>query len=114
MRNMSFALTTEQMRNRSKNVTRRIGWRKLKAGDRVQAVVKGQGIPKGGKVERICEIEIVSNSAESLDCILLYPQSEVAREGFPNMTQAQFVEMFCKHNQCVPHIPIQRIEFKYV
>lgn len=38
MRNMSFALTTPQILNRSKTVTRRAGWSFLKPGDIVCAV----------------------------------------------------------------------------
>ena len=49
MRAMSFMLTTEQMRNRSKSVTRRLGWNTLKPGDRIIAAVKCQGLGKGGK-----------------------------------------------------------------
>jgi hypothetical protein len=44
---MSFALTTEQVRNRTKTVTRRVGWRFAKVGDVVQPVVKAQGLKKG-------------------------------------------------------------------
>lgn len=60
MRNMSFSLTTPQMRDRTKTLTRRLGWYSLKPGDRVQAVVKGMGLKKGEKVERLCVIEVVS------------------------------------------------------
>lgn len=37
-RNMSFALTTSQIRDRSKTVTRRFGWWFLVPGDQVWAV----------------------------------------------------------------------------
>lgn len=50
---MSFALTTDQVRRRTKTVTRRMGWRRLKPGTLLQPIVKGQGIPKGGHVETI-------------------------------------------------------------
>jgi len=111
MRNMSFALTTAQMRARTKTVTRRLGWDDLKPGDRLCAVVKGQGIPKGGKVERICVIECVSNRKEMLCSIT---SAEVLREGFRVMSPADFVEMFCRHNRCDPRDFVNRIEFKYV
>lgn len=32
-RNMSFSMTTEAVRNRTKTVTRRLGWEFLKPGD---------------------------------------------------------------------------------
>ena len=50
-RNMSFAMTTEQVRNQTKTVTRRQGWRFLNAGDILQPVVKGMGLKKGEKKE---------------------------------------------------------------
>src|SRR4051812_15043835 len=53
VRNMSFALTTAQVRARTKTVTRRGGWLFAKVGDVVQPVVKSQGIKKGEHVEKI-------------------------------------------------------------
>ncbi len=47
---MSFRLTAEQMRARTKTVTRRLGWSSLKPGDIVQPVEKAQGLRKGEKV----------------------------------------------------------------
>jgi hypothetical protein len=111
MRNMSFALTTPQMRARTKTVTRRLGWSFLKPGDRVQAVVKGMGLKKGEKVERICVIEVVSTRAEFLCRIT---DEDVVAEGFPGMTRVQFMEMFAAANGCVTYTPVNRIEFKYV
>lgn len=43
MRSMSFMLTTRQIRERSKDVTRRLGWEKLKPGDRLHAMRKVHG-----------------------------------------------------------------------
>lgn len=117
MRNMSFSLTTPQIRARSKTVTRRMGWGFLKPGDRLCAIVKGQGLKKGEKVERLCIIEVVSNRSEPL-CQLtnvpLYGVSELFREGFPNMMPHEFVDMFCKANACKAWHTVNRIEFKYV
>lgn len=112
MRNMSFALTTEQIRNRTKTVTRRLGWKRAKPGDVVQPVVKGQGIPKGGKVEKIGgPIRITTVSREVLGDIS--PQ-DVYREGFPHMTPREFVAMFKKHNGGLRDQVVTRIEFEYV
>ena len=38
MRHMSFALTTKQIKSRTKTVTRRLGWTFLKPGDLIQPV----------------------------------------------------------------------------
>ena len=70
MRNMSFSATTEQIRNGTKTVTRRLGWTFLKPGDVVMACVKCQGLKKGEKVEKIRPIRIVSVRKEPLSICL--------------------------------------------
>lgn len=121
MRNMSFMLTTKQVRDGTKTVTRRPGWKFLKPGDRVMACVKCQGLGAGGKIERIREIEILSNRREPLATMLdfprqyLYAQEEMIREGFPGRDPAEFALMFCKmYKGMTLLIPISRIAFKYV
>lgn len=117
-RNMSFFLTQHQVRDQSKTVTRRLGWDFLKPGDIVNACVKCQGLGKGGKIERICQIKIKSTRNELL-CEMSnrergYGRFEVIHEGFPEKTAAQFVEMFCEHMNCGPRSIVNRIEFEYV
>ena len=68
-RNMSFSLTTGQIRNRTKTVTRRNGWWFLKSGDIVNVVEKAMGSKKGEKIKRICQIRIISTWAEPLSAI---------------------------------------------
>src|SRR5690348_13365785 len=85
-RNMSFALTTRQMRERIKTVTRRMGWLTLKPGDIVQAVVKCQGLKSGEKVEKITLLRVLDVRREPLRRMLDdldYGFAETAREGFP-------------------------------
>lgn len=113
-RNMSFFHTTPQVRDKTKTVTRRDGWWHLVPGQRFWAIVKGQGLKKGERVEKICLLECVSNRRERLDAILGYPADETAREGFPHMTPQQFIEMFCRNMNVAPGTMINRIEFKYV
>lgn len=117
MRNMSFFLTTVQMREGTKTVTRRLGWSDLEPGEHFMAVVKGQGIPKGGKVERIYECVCVNNRPEKLLLMIANPRygkREAILEGFPQMSGREFVKMFCEHNECEPDEVINRIEFKPV
>src|SRR4051812_32985645 len=93
VRNISFALTTEQVRNRTKTVTRRIGWAFLQPGDLLQPIEKGQGIQKGGKVVRIGgPIRVVSVSGEWMSDFRhrADAQEECRREGFPTMTPNEF------------------------
>jgi hypothetical protein len=111
MRLMSFRLTVEQMRARTKTVTRRFGWWGLKAGDLVQPVLKAQGIPKGGHVEKIGEpIRVLSTRVERLDAIAA---DECRREGFPELTPAEFVVMLCVHTGCCSADLVNRIEFEF-
>jgi hypothetical protein len=112
-RNMSFSLTTDQIRNRSKTVTRRLGWANLKPGEIVNACVKCMGLKPGEKIERICQIRIVSNEPEVLTDIQDKPD-DCAKEGFPNMTPRQFLAMFEKNMRCISYTVVNRIEFEYV
>ena len=110
-RNISFAMTTEQVANRSKDVTRRFGWWFLKPGDQLCGVKKAMGLKKGEKIERLCLIEVVSVRKEPLNAIT---QEDVIREGFPDWTPTDFVDFIVGHYRCPPDKPINRIEFKYV
>lgn len=117
MRNMSFALTTEQVRRREKTVTRRLGWATLKPGTLIQPVVKGMGLGKGGKVETIGgPIRVVSVTREPLNAMDNEHRGtvEAKLEGFPEMTGYEFVTMFCEHNRCDDRAEVTRIEFEYL
>jgi hypothetical protein len=111
MRHMSFALTTPQFIARTKTVTRRLGWESLMPGDVVMGVEKGQGLKKGEKVRRLGAIRIKDVRGEQLDAIT---QDDVIKEGFPEMTPNEFVDMFCRANRVWPRIVVTRIEFEYV
>ena len=88
MRNMSFALTTEQIRARTKTVTRRLGWEFLKPGDLVQAVVKCQGLKKGEKVEPLAELRIVAVRRESLNADAARSEIRRSRDGARGISRA--------------------------
>ncbi len=119
MRNMSFSMTTEQILNGSKGVTRRLAWLKLvgKTGISLQAIKQGMGLKKGEHPEKLRVIRTISSRMEPLNLMIddwLYGEREVIREGFPEMSPAEFVEMFCRHNKCRADRIINRIEFEYV
>ena len=110
-RNMSFILTTDQVRNRTKTITRRFGWWFLKPGDLVQPVVKSRGMKRGEKIKRIGEpIRIVGTRSEQLKHISL---DDVIREGFPDWTPEQFIDFFCQHAHCGSDAIVNVIEFEY-
>lgn len=111
MRNMSFALTTPQFLDGSKDITRRFGWRFLKSGDRVRAVEKGMGIPKGEKIKSLGVIEIVSIRQEPLNAIT---QEDCIREGFPDWSPEKFISFIMVHYGCKATDLINRIEFKRI
>lgn len=135
MRNMSFALTTEAVRKKTKTVTRRVGWQFLLPGDLIQAVEKCQGLKKGEKMRRLAVLRVETVRRERLDLMndeTGYGLREAALEGFPDLTGKQFVAMFCathtvpdtrpwglpkRRRQAFPMLPcdeVTRIEFTYV
>ena len=112
MRNISFALTTDQVRSRTKTVTRRLGWQQLQPGTLLQPVVKGMGLKKGERVEKIGgPIRVVRVDRVVLEDI---STTDVYREGFPTFTPRQFIRMFKQHNGCRRTALVTRIEFEYV
>ncbi len=111
MRNISFMLTEPQFLDGSKTVTRRVGWRTLQPGTRLLGVRKSQGLKKGEKAHALGEIEVLSVRRERLDAIT---EDDCKREGFPEMSPSQFVEMFCKAMSCKPETLVARIEFARV
>ena len=111
MKRMSFALTTEQIKNQTKTVTRRLGWNNLQPGDLIQPIVKGMGLKKGEKQELIgSPIKVKSISVQKLYQISF---EDVRHEGFPQMSQEGFIEMFCKANKCDRNTRVNRIEFEF-
>lgn len=112
---LSVMLTEPSVVDRTKSVTRRLGWRQLKPGDRLTLCRKVQGRRrKDGTVEplvRLAEVVVVDVRRERLDAITA---DDVVREGFPDDTPASFVEFFCTHMRCEPDTEVTRIEFEYL
>jgi hypothetical protein len=121
-RNISFRHTADQIRDRTKTVTRRLRWHHAKPGEILNACVQLQGLKKGDKVEKICQIRIVSVRRERLDDLLISKDNiaptvgrrEVDKEGFPNLPIEDFVRMFCRINLCCRAQFVTRIEFEYI
>lgn len=105
-------LTQPQIADHSKTVTRRHGWRFLKAGDLLQGVNKAQGLKKGEHPVKLCVIRVERVTFEPLSNIDKY---DLIREGFPQMTMDEFIDMFIKsHKGVYPRSQVTRIEFSYV
>jgi hypothetical protein len=110
-RNMSFSMTKEQFKNRSKTITRRLGWWFLKPGDVVCGVEKAMGLKKGERIKRLGLIRIVDTRCEPLWAIT---PADVIREGFPEFTTTEFVNMLMKHHGVGRDVHVNRIEFEYI
>jgi len=116
-RNMSFALTTEQFKNRTKTVTRRKGWKFLKPGDVVMGCMKCMGLKPGEKLERLGLIRINDVRREPLYRMFEkhgYGLADTTREGFPSMGVLEFMDMFCDHMGGDYYQMVTRIEYEYL
>lgn len=111
MRNMSFIMTKEQMYARTKTVTRRQGWDDLQPGEMLQAIEQGQGLPKGAKVVKMGRIRVTDTRWEPINAIT---PEDCATEGFPELTPAEFVAMYCKANKVTPETACNRIVFEHL
>jgi hypothetical protein len=110
---MSFALTTKQILDRTKTITRRLNWKHIRAGDLICAVKKGMGLKPGEKIQRLAILRIVHVNREPLYEIRNQPW-DCRAEGFPHWTTEHFISMFCEHMKCTPQTEVTRIGFKYI
>lgn len=115
---MSFAFTTGQIKNRTKTVTRRLGWWFLKPGDELNAVNKAMGLKKGERPIKLASLRVVSVRPEPLNAITF---EDVVAEGFADHPAVMgspmcFVDYFCRANspKCLPTTTVNRIEFEYL
>lgn len=114
---MSVSLTEQAVRERRKIVTRRLGWRFLKPGDRLtlcrQVMGRFHRLPDGTlpPLVRLAEVEVVSIRREPLHIIT---QSDVWLEGFPDMDEDQFIEFFCRSMRVQSDVEVTRIEWRYL
>jgi hypothetical protein len=109
---MSFAMTTPQVEDQSKTITRRLGWKHLKVGDLVQPALKCMGLKKGEKIKKVGPpVRITSVRMEALEEITA---EDVRKEGFPDWGVQEFIAFFCKLNKCAPTHIVNRIEFEYI
>ncbi len=118
MRNMSFALTTQQIIDGTKTVTRRMGWLQAKPGQLIRPVRKCMGLRQGEKLEPLRgPLRIISVRREPLREMtsrMDYGFTECVLEGFPLHWPSSFIEMFCdSHKGCTPDTIVTRIEFTF-
>ena len=108
---MSVSLTEDAVRDRTKTVTRRLGWAFLRPGDRLTLCRKVMGRRKGEPLVKLAEVEVVDVRRERLEAIT---EEDVAREGFLEWGPLLFVAFFCEHMKCLPSDIVTRIEWRYL
>jgi hypothetical protein len=108
---MSVSLTEDAVRDRRKTVTRRLGWKFLKPGDRLTLCRKVMGRKADEPLVRIAEVEVVDVRREPLYWITA---DDVEREGFPGMDQWAFIEFFRDHMRVSAVAEVTRIEWRYL
>lgn len=115
---MSVAMTVPAVRARRKFVTRRVGWRFVKPGERLTLCEKVQGRRAGEPLARIVTVQVVSARREPLRALLddpAYGAAEVALEGFAGMDPAEFVDQFFIRAQGLSvDAEVTRVEWRYL
>ncbi len=111
-RNISFAMTKEQVRARTKTQTRRWGWLNLKPETELNGVEQAMGLKKGQKIVSLCQIRTTAVRREPLNAIT---QEDVIAEGFPDWTRTQFVDfLLSKSPKKTADDLITVISFEYI
>lgn len=108
---MSVSLTEQAVRDRTKTVTRRIGWTFLKPGDHLTLCRKVMGRKPDEPIVRIAEVEVVSVRRE---CLHEITATDVSKEGFDRLSRRGFIEFFTEKMRCTPDTEITRIEWRYL
>lgn len=118
---MSVSHTEAAVVARTKTVTRRLGWRFLKPGDRLTLCRKVMGRKPGEPLVRLAEVEVVSVRREPLWDMT---DPDVAREGVPAAEWhtpgttappwAEWVKWFTTTFRCEAETEVTRIEWRYL
>jgi len=113
--NMSFYLTIPQIKNRTKTVTRRLGWGFLIPGVEVNAVEKTTGLKKGEKIVHLDKIRILSAEKSPMFKI---NHEECVKEGFPDLNSYELINLLRKQYNMLKkrsmRDSLNRIEFEYI
>lgn len=113
MRRMTFPDTASEVRARLQTVTRRPGWRFLKAGDLLLAVDQQPGLAGELAILRIREVRVESLSRLVREAT--YAEDELPREGLPCWSRDHFIATFLRrHRLTSVDTDVTRIEFEYV
>ena len=105
---ISFVKTVDQMKDRSKTVTRRHGWTWLKPPTILEAVDRSPRCR--GRFERLGLIRVKSIRRERLGSIA---PADLILEGFPQLSPEEFVLLYCD-GKPDPDRTVTRIEFEHL
>lgn len=124
---MAVSLTEASVMDRTKTVTRRLGWRHLRPGDRLTLCRKVMGRRRAdGTVEplvRLAEVEVVDVRRDKLWAIT---DDEIAREAVLDQpwvevyvdsgqpTPQAWVWWYCEQFGVQPDAEVTRIEWRYL
>ena len=127
---MSVMHTEQAVVERRKTVTRRLGWRFLKPGDRLTLVRKSQGRKRrDGTVEplvRLAEVEVVSVERGPLGHTWMGHPGDLDREGVPFEVWDRYrthpsmapewawIAWFAETMRCTLSTEVTRIEWRYL
>lgn len=115
---MSVAYTESQVRDRTKYVTRRLGWAYLRPGDKLTLCRKVMGRRRGEPLVRVAAVQVISVRREPLDTMLrhrYYGLRECDLEGFPDLNPETFIDRYFVAAQGVTlDAVVTRVEFAYL
>lgn len=115
---MSVAYTEAAVLDRTKTVTRRLGWRHAEPGQRVVLCRKVMGRKAGEPLHRLVVVQFEDVRRERLDLMLTertYGLAECDREGFPELNPESFLHTYFTKAQGVElDTEVTRIRWSYL
>jgi hypothetical protein len=126
MRAISCSHTDRAVLERSKDVTRRVGWLFLVEGAKLRVVKKAMGLKKGERQERLAVVRVTRVSKEPLSALLddpSYGREELIREGVhdhpmvrgsPERFCAWFLTCVAARLRPTLRTPLTRIQWEYL
>jgi len=112
MRNISCSHTKDQVRARTKTVTRRLGWKDLKPGTLLRVVEKAMGLKPGEKIVPLAVVRVTKVTREKLFEIRRN-RWDCGKEGFPQFDPDEFIVFFAGTFKVPVDQVVTRIEWKY-
>ena len=112
MQRISFAMTQDQVLAQAKDVTRRMGWHKLKVGAFLLGVDRTMGFKRGQKAKGLAIVEVPVRPVASVST--RSPRGMWRAKASPASRPSGLSIFFAKAMKCQPSDEVTRIEFRYV